>query len=75
MKKLLFLTIIFIGCSIMSCSETENDLTIENTLKTKTGLNSTDSIKTDATKTDSTKTGVKVVINEWGDTVRIQQSF
>lgn len=68
MKKLLLLMIIFIGCLIISCSDTNNELIIEKTLKTKSDQNSTDSTATTNT-TDTTSTNIKIVVDEWGDTI------
>ena len=74
MKKLLLLMIIFIGCLIISCSDTNNELIIEKTLKTKSDQNYTDSTATTNT-TDTTSTNIKIVVDEWGDTISTHQEF
>jgi hypothetical protein len=70
MRKLLLISTIFIGCSIMSCTETNNDLMNEETISTKSVEN-----YADTTKTDSTKTNVNVTINNWSDTISSKHEF
>lgn len=70
MRKLLLISTIFIGCSILSCTETSNDLMNEETIITKSVEN-----YADTTKTDSTKTNVNVAINNWSDTISSKHEF
>jgi len=70
MRKLLLISIIFIGCSVLSCTESNNDLMNEETISTKSVEN-----YADTTKTDSTKTNVNVAINNWSDTISSKHEF
>ncbi len=70
MKKLLLISTIFIGCSVLSCTETNDDLMNEETISTKSVEN-----YVDTTKTDSTKTNVDIAINNWSDTIRSKNEF
>jgi hypothetical protein len=66
MKTLLLIIIILIGCSVVSCSNSEDEYILDNAPKTK-------SLR-DSTSNDSTNLGIHVVVNGW-DTINSQVSF
>ena len=68
MKALLILIItIAISSITSSCSESENDITIEDVLKTKSGG--------DSIAVDSTNSGINIIIDEWGDPINSEYEF
>lgn len=70
MSKLLLISAIFIGCSVLSCTESNNGLMNEETISTKSVEN-----YADTTKADSTKTNVNVAIDNWSDTISSKHEF
>ncbi len=68
MKKLLMLIIIIVMSSItFGCSESENDITIDDVLKTKS--------VSDSIAVDSTNSSIHIVIDEWGDPINSEYEF
>ena len=68
MKALLILTISIVISSITSgCSESENDITMDDVLKTKS--------VSDSIAVDSTNSSIHIVIDEWGDPINSEYEF
>lgn len=66
MKTLLLIIIILIGCSVVSCSNSEDEYILDNAPKTKSSG--------DLTSNDSTNLGLNVIVNGW-DTINGQVNF
>jgi len=66
MKKLLLVIIVLIGCSVVSCSNSEDEYIFNNAPKTKTSK--------DSTSNDSTKIDINVIVDRW-DSINVEVCF